>query len=104
MITHNHHQPNVQQSLDLDRAEAGDGSGVMWCLERSGDLDVNLVVLVAGDVVAEHVNDEVDVVIVVLDGEGSVVVDGTTHSLRRHLLVLIPRGATRAISGGVHEL
>jgi quercetin dioxygenase-like cupin family protein len=70
--------------------------GPAWTLE-SDDLNVNLLVFDAGDGVDEHVNDEVDVLLVGIMGEGVVTIDGRSHSLHDGQAVLIPKGARRAI-------
>jgi hypothetical protein len=46
------------------------GDGVHWTLERDADLNVNLVHLDAGHEVGAHVNDQVDVLVIGLDGTG----------------------------------
>ena len=75
--------------------------GVVWTLEGSGDLNANLVRFEAGRGVGEHVNDEVDVLIVGVSGSGLVSVDGEEHPLSNGVMVFVPRGArryTRAVS------
>ena len=74
---------------------------MVWTLEGSGDLNTNLVRFEAGRGVGEHVNDEVDVLIVGVSGSGLVSVDGEEHPLSNGLMVFVPRGArryTRAMS------
>ncbi len=91
--------------MDLNElvASAGDRGGVIWALERSGDLNANLVRFDAGGGVGEHVNEEVDVLFVGVAGSGSVRVEGEEHRLSAGTLVFAPRGArrsTEASSGG----
>ena len=57
-------------SLDELVASAGDRVGVIWTLERSGDLNANLVCFGAGGGVGEHVNEEVDVLFLGVAGSG----------------------------------
>ena len=71
-------------------------SGVVWTLEGSGDLNANLVRFEAGGGVGEHVNDEVDVLVVGIAGSGSVSVDGEEHPLSNGVMVFVPRGASRS--------
>ncbi len=71
-------------------------SGVIWALEGSGDLNVNLVRFEAGGGVGEHVNDEVDVLVVGVSGSGSVRVDGEEYPLSNGTAVFVPRGASRS--------
>lgn len=63
----------------------------------SAQLNVNLLRLAPGDAIAEHVNAEVDVLLVVVDGAGELVVDGAARPLRAGHVVVIPRGAARAL-------
>ena len=88
-------------------SEAGDRTGVIWALEGSGDLNVNLVRFDAGGGVREHVNGEVDVLFVGVAGTGSVRVEGVEHVLSAGTLVFAPRGARRstgASTGGLAYL
>ena len=73
---------------------------MVWTAPPGRDLNVNLVVLAAGERIAEHTNDALDVLVVVLAGEGTARVDGTDVPLRSHEAVLIPKGARRGIAAG----
>ena len=66
-------------------------------------LHVNLIRLSAGAQIAEHVNAEVDVFIVVVAGEGVLTLDGKQHRVRGGNAIVIPRHMRRAIAsaGGV---
>jgi mannose-6-phosphate isomerase-like protein (cupin superfamily) len=68
----------------------------VWAYQ-SADLNVNLLVWGADEGVVEHVNSEVDVLLVGIAGDGLVEVDGTAHPLRAGQAVIIPKGARRAI-------
>jgi len=70
--------------------------GPIWT-RQSADLSVNLLVFDADDGVVEHVNDEVDVLLVGVAGAGVVVVDGTDHAVGAKQALVIPKGARRAI-------
>ena len=83
---------------DVDAAH-GVG-GVVWKLPHDGDLDTNLVRLAAGRSIDEHVNREVDVLLVVRAGDGELVVDGVPHPLTGTTLALIPRHTRRSITAG----
>jgi quercetin dioxygenase-like cupin family protein len=72
------------------------GEGPIWGI-ASEDLNATLLSWPPGAEVAEHVNSERDVLIVVLGGSGRATVDGTDCPLRRDHALLIPRGARRAI-------
>lgn len=77
-----------------------DSGGVVWSLPHGGDLDANLVRLRPGGQIAEHLNDEVDVLVFVQSGNGELVIDGEVHPLRGDVLALIPRGARRQMTAG----
>lgn len=83
-------------SVELGDLPLGGTAGVVWGLD-SAQLNANLVVLGPGESIASHINDEVDQLIVVQVGAGTVVVDGETHQVKTDSLLLIPRGALREI-------
>ena len=80
----------------LARSETGQGAA--WT-HRSEDLNANLLVFSAGVGVAEHVNLEVDVLLVGVAGEGTVEVDGMRRVLRAGQALVIPKGARRSTRG-----
>ena len=69
--------------------------GPVWTAE-SDDLNVNLLVFHRGQSVDEHVNAEVDVLLVGVDGEGVVTIDGEPHALPPGHTVIVPKGARRS--------
>jgi quercetin dioxygenase-like cupin family protein len=77
-------------------ATAGDRVGVIWTLDTSSDLNANLVRFGTGQGVGEHVNNEVEVIVVGVSGSGIVTVDQKEHALSAGMLVFIPKGARRA--------
>jgi quercetin dioxygenase-like cupin family protein len=70
--------------------------GPIWTYQGE-DLNVNLLVFAAGGGMAEHVNAEVDVLLVGVAGEGAVEIDGRRHALRAGQALVVPKGARRAI-------
>ncbi len=72
------------------------GPGPVWT-QSSRDLNVNLLSFAAGQGVPRHINDEVDVLIVVVEGAGVLELDGVAHPLRAGQVCLIPAGAKRAL-------
>ena len=72
------------------------GHGVLWTLEGGEDLNANLVRFPAGEGVGEHVNREVDVLVVGVSGTGCVEVDGCVHALSSGVLVFLPKGTRRS--------
>jgi quercetin dioxygenase-like cupin family protein len=77
-------------------ASAGRRTGVIWTLEGSGELNANLVRFETGGGVGEHVNDEVDVLLVGVSGTGSIRVDGKARTLSNGTMVFVGRGARRS--------
>ncbi|HET9442794.1 MAG TPA: hypothetical protein VFO65_05685 [Acidimicrobiales bacterium] len=78
---------------------ATSGDGVAWSTSPEG-LHVNLVALGPRGEMAEHVNAEVDVVVVVVAGEATVTVEGRAHRLAGGSAGVVPRGARRAVAAG----
>ena len=70
---------------------------------QGADLNVNLVVFDAGDGVEEHVNREVDVLLVGVTGEGVVTIDGERHALAAGAALVVPKGARRGIRAVEHR-
>ena len=83
--------------------QRSDGDGVHWTLDAPGELNVNLVHLGPGHGIDEHVNDTVDVVIVVLAGSGQVTIDGRSSALTAHVVVQVPRSSRRSVRAGDDE-
>jgi len=93
-----------QESVSLGEIAASTcgRAGVVWTLEASSELNANLVRFEAGGGVGEHVNDEVDVIIVGVSGSGFVEVDGEEHPVSKGTMTFVPKGArrtTRSTSG-----
>lgn len=87
--------------VDLSALLSAEGAdGALWSLPHGGDLDANLVRLSAGAGIGEHRNDEVDVLMSVLAGRGSLVLDGVDHELAAGRVALVPRGGVRSVQAG----
>ena len=83
--------------VDLyEKLTTGQRAGVVWTLEQGHDINVNLVRFPAGRGVGEHVNEEVDVLIIGVSGLGVVAVDEHEHHLRAGTVAFIPKGARRS--------
>ena len=78
---------------------AATGRGPLWGM-ASADLNATLLAWPADHVLAEHVNAELDVLLVVVAGDATVTIDGAPHELRAPAALLVPRGARRAIRAG----
>jgi quercetin dioxygenase-like cupin family protein len=85
--------------VDVPAVLAQGGSGVLWSAPP-GDLNANVVALVAEQHIDEHRQDEVDVLVVVLSGDGELAVDGESHRVGAQQIVVIPAGARRSIRAG----
>jgi quercetin dioxygenase-like cupin family protein len=75
---------------------AGNRVGVIWTLDTSSELNANLVRFGTGQGIEEHVNDEVEVIVLGVSGSGIVAVDREEHALSAGILVFIPKGARRS--------
>jgi quercetin dioxygenase-like cupin family protein len=94
-----------EESWPVDLAavlQAATGQGPVWT-HQGADLNINLLVFEQDAGVAEHVNEEVDVLVVGIAGEGFVAVDGRRKALAAGQALVIPKGARRAIgsAGGL---
>ena len=76
------------------------GDGVHWTLEPDSEMNVNLVRLDPGHLMAEHVNDDVDVLVVVLAGGGHIVLGTRTVPLHPNGVAHVPKGLRRSIEAG----
>lgn len=81
----------------VEEAQAAQQDGPAWSLETD-DLNLNLVVLRAGHSIAEHINNEVDVVLIGVDGHGRVTIDGVAIELDTGQLLVVRKGASRSIT------
>ena len=83
-------------NLKAAAATAGDRTGVIWTLDTVSDPNANLVRFGTGQGVGEHVNDEVEVIVLGVSGSGIVTVDREEHALSSGILVFMPTGARRS--------
>ena len=70
--------------------------GTIWS-HAGSDLNANFVLFNGDQGVAEHSNDEVEVLVVALLGAGFIAIDGQRHPLAPGQVIAIPAGARRAI-------
>jgi quercetin dioxygenase-like cupin family protein len=80
-------------------ASTQERTAVIWSLQGIRDLNVSLVQFTRGEGIGEHVNDEVDVLLVGVPGSGDVRINGTLHCLSSGTLILILKGARRSTRG-----
>lgn len=89
--------------VDLGSAVVGSG-GAIWSLPHGGDLDANLIRLDPDATIGEHLNNDVDVLILIQSGTGEITVNGTTHQVGSDHLALIPRTASRSVKAGTEGI
>lgn len=91
--------------MDLGEIAAGAGekSGAVWILEESEDLNANLIRFASGSGVGEHVNEDVDVIVVGVAGLGIVTVGEEEHRLSAGELVFIPKSERRSVRSSSDE-
>ncbi len=80
------------------------GSGAIWSLPHGGDLDANIVRVAAGEAIDEHVNDEVDVLVMVWSGVGDLTAGDESIAIEPGVVLSIPQGLSRAIYAGSRDL
>lgn len=85
----------IQVNL-LMAAQAATSGGPQWSHE-STDLDATLLSWGARHRIAEHRNSEVDVILIGVEGEGIVTIDGEPHPVSAGVALLIPKGSSRAL-------
>lgn len=75
------------------------GTGPLWGM-ASTDLNATLLSWPPGHELHEHVNAELDVLVVVLAGSATVTIDGQSHELAAGTAILAPSGVRRRIVAG----
>jgi mannose-6-phosphate isomerase-like protein (cupin superfamily) len=89
--------PDEEPPVDLIAlAERAVQSGVAW-KRQTADLNLNLVVLDADGGIGVHVNTEVDVLLVGVEGAGRVEVEGRVYAVHAGQAVVISMGLRRSI-------
>ncbi len=86
--------------VDLTEVE---GRGPAWGT-ASDELNATLLVWRSGEGQPTHVNAERDVALLVLEGAGTLVVDGGEHPLRAGTFAIVPAGSTRGVVAGPEGL
>ncbi len=89
--------------LKVDFREVPGSQGAIWGTETE-DLDATLVRWNPGSGVASHTNSEVDVIMVVLQGQAMVTVDGQSEQLHAGASLVIPKGVARQVTAGTESL
>jgi len=88
--------PSAAQVDLLELARAASHSGPQWGHECE-DLDMTLLSWENGKRIEPHINAEVDVVWVGIEGEGIATINGEQHQLRPGVALLIPKSSKRGV-------
>lgn len=102
-------QPSVAQALgntqDILRTTAADAAGSIWRLESAErDLDSNIIALPPHGEIQRHDGPSLDVLILVLDGSGTLETEADAVALTIGELVYLPRHSQRRIIAGAEGL
>lgn len=95
--------PRILASTARLAAEAGEPlvSGAVWKLEvRDRDLDANVIAIPPGGVIDAHAGPDLDVLIHVLGGSGTLASERGTLELEPGVLAWLPRRSVRQLSAG----
>jgi mannose-6-phosphate isomerase-like protein (cupin superfamily) len=90
-------------AVDAATLERSGPSRAVRSLPHGGDLDANLVVVEAGESFASDAHSEVDVLLIVVAGSGTIEVDGEVHLLARSRIVHVPKATSRTIEASMAE-
>lgn len=82
--------------ITVDALSMIGAKGALWGTETE-DLNATLVRWAEGSGVGTHQNDEVDVIMVVINGNGEIIVDGDSSILNAGSIVVLPKGCKRSI-------
>ncbi|MCQ4206116.1 cupin domain-containing protein [Streptomyces longispororuber] len=86
---------------DVLAAAAPDATGALWRLEGAArQLDANVIRLRPGAHGDAYMETELDVLLVVVEGHGTLHRAGTDEELAPGTLAFVPRGERRAVSAG----
>ena len=95
-------EPRVLADLNWCLAQARpDQAGALWSLAESGrQLDANLVCLPADASVALHIEPDLDVLLLVMTGNGRLSTESGDQELTPGTLLWLPRGSSRGLAAG----
>ncbi|MGW4560849.1 hypothetical protein ACWEN3_00120 [Streptomyces sp. NPDC004561] len=85
--------------------KAPEPAGVLWKLAESGrQLDANVIRLPADGHIGTHAEPDLDVLVLVVDGDGVMSTPEGELPLAEGALLWLPHGSTRCIQAGPHGL
>jgi quercetin dioxygenase-like cupin family protein len=76
---------------------ATDGHGPIWS-RRSTDLDLNVIALTPDHGIERHINPSRDVLLVAIEGTGTITIDDGQHRIAAGEVIVIPKGTARSIA------
>ena len=88
----------MTEYVDIAAALGAAGPRIRWSVENQ--LQSNLVCLEPDATVDEHTERELDVLLVVIAGEGTLYANGAEQRVAAPAVVVLPAGTTRAIVAG----
>ncbi|MFI0353292.1 DUF2249 domain-containing protein [Actinomadura sp. 9N407] len=95
----------LYDTADVADTGAADTTGAIWKLRtRERDLDSNIIHLPPNGVIASHAGPDLDVLLHVLDGAGSLRTELGALELRPGALVLLPRHSQREFTADARGL
>lgn len=87
--------------FDLHAGAGAASHGVQWRLEEPGrQLDANALSLAPGQRIDTHTEGDLDVLLVVVDGGGTLSTKAEPLSLAPGTLAWLPHGSTRSLTAG----
>ena len=97
VLVNNHDPKHLRGEFDAQP----DATGAVWRLEaRERDLDSNVIALPAGGRIDSHAGPDLDVLIHVLSGDGSLTTETGTVELLPGSLLWLPRRSRRQFTAG----
>ena len=89
---------DVPGPVDLPRlVSRARGQRIAWTA-TSQDLNVNLIILERDERIEAHRNDEVDVLMIGIEGSGKIIIDGAASRVTPDTAIIVPRGSTRSVT------
>ena len=88
----------MTEVVDVAALLVGDGARIRW--STTTQLQANLVRLGPGEHIEMHTEAQLDVLLVVVDGAGTLTADGVAADVAAPAVVVLPAGTRRAVVAG----
>ncbi|NIH80546.1 cupin domain-containing protein [Amycolatopsis viridis] len=99
------HTPSEAVPANLREIAATGAAGILWRLREEGrQLDANLVRLAAGERIDQHAEPDLDVLLVVVSGAGTLTTGDGAVGLTPGALAWLAHGRARAVEAGPEGL